>query len=260
LTISGLETQFTFHSGWADRTDIEIAPPAPLNMFGQPRSRTDLSSIVLANARITNAVECFDATLAPQRDSFLLLFFSLADAITSGFRLQGSLYSGITESTRSELVGAGDDNSLPDAAAIPRQIVDWLGLTYDQLATITGISRATFFYWRRPGAQPRPDSVRGLQQLYASTSLLVRRFGASGARAWLHSGPAPAWEYLIAGDFASLEDRVRSSLFATSLQARPLNRLLLDEASPVIPAAPRDPAHSPHRSKRVPKRGRITGQ
>jgi hypothetical protein len=257
VTSTGFETQFTLHNAWSERTDIDISPPSPVNMFRQTHRRTDLSEAGLANDKIRRAVSWFDTTFTPDRDATLVLFFSLADAITCNFRIQESFYAALTRFAALPAEAGTEAYSLPDPATVPRQLTEWLGLTYDQLAAITRLSRATFFYWRRPGIQPRPDNVRRLEQLYAATSLLVRRLGVRGARAWLQSGSGSAWEQLVSGDLAGLESRVRASMFTTRSVAGPINRLLLDEVSPILPPAPNDPEHAPHRARRPPKRGRL---
>jgi len=250
-------TQFTIHDAWADRTDIDIPPPARLNMFRQTRRPTELSFAGLIDEPLRRAVSWFDSTFKSHRDSTSLLFFSIADAATYMFRWQESAFAAVIESKLAPLDSPYVPAMVPDAASIPGQITDWLGITYDQLASITGISRATFFYWRRPGIQPRPDNALRLQGLYSLTSLLVRRLGVHGARMWLRSGKSPAWNLLMSGDLAGLDARIRNAMFPDQAVVASPNRILLGEVNPVLPSAPDDPEHSPHRSRRQPKRGRL---
>ncbi len=89
----------------------------------------------------------------------------------------------------------------------------WLGITYDELAQIVGVGRSTLFHWRRGEGPPRASNTRNISRLHALASLLVKRFGVKGAQSWLQAGPDRAWDYLIAGDIASVEERLRSKFF-----------------------------------------------
>jgi hypothetical protein len=252
-----ITTQYAIHDSWTQRTDIDIVPQAPVNMFRAVHRGTDLSYLAISDESIRRAVSRFDITFTQDRNSVTLMFFSVADALTSVFRFSESSYAALIESALVPLGISNDVMAWPETNAIPRQLADWLGLTYDQLSNITGVSRATFFYWRRPGITPRPESARRVQQLFAVTSLLVKRLGVRGARAWLQSGTPPAWDLLLAGDLAGLEREVRSSMFPYRPLVAIPNSLPLDEVSLPLPPAPSEPDHEPHRAQRRPTRRRL---
>ncbi len=99
------------------------------------------------------------------------------------------------------------------ANLITSTLTSWLGITYDELAQIVGVGRSTLFHWRRGEGPPRASNTRNISRLHALASLLVKRFGVKGAQSWLQAGPDRAWDYLIAGDIASVEERLRSKFF-----------------------------------------------
>jgi hypothetical protein len=136
------------------------------------------------------------------------------------------------------------------------QLTTWLGITYDQLSDMTGVSRAAFFYWRRPGAAPRAENVRQVERLYALVSLLVKRFGVQGARSWLHSGEHPLWSQLLEGNLEAAERTARSQLFrqksVVSSGELPLDEVYLD-----LPSLPPEQRPGPRRGRRQPTRGRL---
>jgi hypothetical protein len=105
----------------------------------------------------------------------------------------------------------GPEPTEPDAARLARQLIDWLGITYQQLAGVTGISRSAFFHWRNATVTPRGSKLRPLLRVHSLVSLLVKRFGVDGARRWLHSN-GDSWNRLLDGDIDGVEHDVRLAL------------------------------------------------
>lgn len=136
-----------------------------------------------------------------------------------------------------------------DASRLVEQLIKWLGITYEQLASVTGISRSAFFHWRKTGAQPRSGNVRQLTRAHSAVSLLVRRFGVEGARGWLHSDTA-RWDSLLHGDIEQTENYVRAALLG---QVAPHSRTIVDEVTVNVASPSERPIR---RAARGVKRGR----
>jgi hypothetical protein len=238
-------------------TDVGATAQGALNMFSRVHRRTDLSTFALGDYRLGQAVRWFDETFAPDRSAVRLLFFSAADALTSVFLEPETSYAAAMESSLAQIGFLGELMRMPEPAVLPRQLVDWLGLTYEQLSVITGISRASFFNWRQPGTKPRLENAQKIQQLFAVTSLLVKRLGVRGARSWLHSSRTQGWELLISGDIEGLEHLVRASMFTSQAITPAPNKIPLNEVKPVLSPAPDDEAHTPRRAERSPTRRRL---
>ncbi len=141
-----------------------------------------------------------------------------------------------------------------DASGQVREIISWLDITYDELSQITGIGRSTLFHWQHTEGAPRVANARNIARIHALASLLVKRFGVKGAQSWLQSGPDRPWEYLIAGDIASVEDLLRSTLFgqrSRNFAVRPT--VGGEDLPPIVPPV----KGSLVRSSRRPRRGRL---
>jgi hypothetical protein len=251
-------TQYTIHDSRVERTDIDIVPSASINMFRQTYRTTDLSGQGILNDQLRRAVSWFNIIFTPDRNSIVFSFFSAADAVASAFHLSETTYATAVDFILTPFSDPGDILDWPDTATLPRQLADWLGITYDQLANITGVSRAAFFYWRRPGTKPRSENAERVQHLFALTSLLVKRLGVRGARAWLHSGPTPAWDVLLAGDLTNLDRLVRQSMFPSRTIIPIPNKLPLDEVNQPLPAEPFQSDGGPRRARRAPTRRRLS--
>jgi hypothetical protein len=50
---------------------------------------------------------------------------------------------------------APSQSPTPPAASYVSDLLRWMDCTYEDLASMTGISRGAFFYWRRTGAAHR---------------------------------------------------------------------------------------------------------
>lgn len=247
-------TNYTVHDPATQRTDIDIVPPDRMNMFGPAIRPTEFLSAVAKVDWLKRAAERFDLTLSRDRNLSAFVYFSQADALTSPLLLSELAFATVTAAVRRSL-GNQEETAGANPAVLARQLATWLGITYDQLADMTGVSRAAFFYWRRPGATPHPDNARQVERLYAVISLLVKRFGVQGARSWIHSTEGQLWENLLAGNLARVEEVARSQLFHQKTALRS-NELPLYEAYLDLPSqAQEQPA--PRRAKRRPTRGRL---
>ncbi len=114
----------------------------------------------------------------------------------------------------SERRGGADPSEPVGAVRMVDHLRGWLDLTYDELAEITGVSRAALFYQRTHNAAPRPGTSRRIARFYALADLLVKRFDVNGARAWLTTGDPQPLTLLLAQDFASVERLAREVVFA----------------------------------------------
>jgi len=237
------------------RTDIDILPPGEFGEFGNANPATDLEFAPSAEDWLKRAICRFDLTFGRTTNSVTLFFFSDADALSYRLRLD-DLYANIVGPLSRDYVPKTSADAL-NPADLSRQLCDWLGITYDQLATMTGVSRASFFNWRRPGSNPSPNSVQQVQRLHALVSLLVKRFGVRGARAWLRSGEQPVWDRLTAGDLDSAEDNARQHLFRQEVSSARYNELPLDEEKLDVPAVATGSSRAPRRAARRPTKRRI---
>jgi hypothetical protein len=118
------------------------------------------------------------------------------------------------------------DNPLQALAQLRR----WLGLTYDQISDITGVSAGAFFYWKRKGATPYDKTSRPLWRFYTFAEALVRQLGSRGAKSWLHSGSPSPFQLLVTGDFAAAEGRAQGQLFQRQ-ETQALRRTIAAEES-----------------------------
>lgn len=113
-----------------------------------------------------------------------------------------------------------DTYTTPDPVQMTEALIKGLGLTYDELAAITGLARGDFFNWRHPNVTPRSASVRRLLRVYALARALINRFGSTDAAIWLRGGAPPPLDQLAAGQFEAVEDSVADLLFSESTIGR----------------------------------------
>jgi hypothetical protein len=99
----------------------------------------------------------------------------------------------------------------------PAEAVDllctWLDLTHDELASITGIAKTTFFYWKRTGAKPYRKTSRPLWRFYGLAETIVRQVGEMHAPEWIREGDPSTLALLLEGDLDSAESRVHAMAF-----------------------------------------------
>jgi hypothetical protein len=259
IAVAATPREYTFsETTSAFHTDIESGKlSAVLADFGRIGAPTTLQYSALGQDWLERASYRFQLIFGSVRNPAVLQFFSFADALSYrrawyDTAASSTMPATITPVQHPSKINGVDD--LSDPAVLPGQICDWLDITYGQLAIITGVSRASFFNWRQPGASPRPNGIQRVQRLHAMVSLLVRRFGVHGARTWLHSGDQPRWNRLMAGDLAAVEDTIRSQLFIQPATNNRHNELPLDEGSLDLPAASPDSKRVPRRAGRQPSR------
>jgi hypothetical protein len=255
------QTEYVLRETSALHTSIERdVLPVILAEFGRVSAPTTLQASILGYEWLERASFRFYLTFGSTSNTAILQFFSTADALsyrrTWHEPATASTMPATIELLQRAFKSKGVDDP-SDQVVLPSQICDWLDITYGQLATITGVSRASFFNWRSPGANPRPNSLQRVQRLYALISLLVKRFGVHGTRTWLHSGDHPAWERLMAGDLSAVESDIRSRLFMQPAAENKHNELQLDEASLDLPAAGPESTRVPRRAGRQPTRRRV---
>jgi hypothetical protein len=99
------------------------------------------------------------------------------------------------------------------ALSVAEDLRAWLGVTYDDLAAITGIGKTTFHHWKRTGAEPRPSTTYRLRSVHALVRALIAKLGVTGATEWLRVGtPAPI-DLLLQGNYARVESLAHDVLF-----------------------------------------------
>jgi hypothetical protein len=253
--------EYALYDAAAHRTDIDIAPPHMVDMFGNNTPATELVFTCETVDWVKRALVQYQSAFNRDMHRVRLLYINSADALGSTILLHELSHAPLTypvaldpvqSSTSSEEVSAP-----VNTVDLSRQLTEWLGVTYDQLSDITGISRAAFFYWRRPGASPRGSNVQRIERLYAPISLLVKRFGVRGTRSWLHSGEHPVWDHLLAGDLAAVDEAVRAKLFRRSTPFLDRNEIPVDEISLDLPSARSGEKLDPRRAARRPTRRRL---
>jgi hypothetical protein len=229
--------------------------------FGRNEQATDLQFSASTEGWLSRAICRFDLAFGANRNLSTVRFFSNADALSSRLKLQDLGFIPLASSVQAELAlnkrETAESVQSGNLGNLPRQLCAWLGVTYEQLADMTGVSRASLFNFRHSGATHRPSSTQPVQRLYALTSLLVRRFGAHGARIWLHAGADPVWNYLIRGDLSGVEDRIRGELFHQQAVAGRRNEITFDEEPLALFPAGTGSQRAPRRARRQPTRRRL---
>lgn len=107
-----------------------------------------------------------------------------------------------------------------DFAETARTLRAWLGVTYEDLAAISGVGRTTFFDWARTGRTARPTTTRRLLRLYALARALVERLGVIEAATWFRAGQPARIDLLRAGDFDTVERAATAALFRPTRERR----------------------------------------
>jgi transcriptional regulator with XRE-family HTH domain len=119
-------------------------------------------------------IERFQVTRANIQDVLPLLGF-------------GSLPQQATDPWTTKAVPRG--NAARALAAVA-DLHTWLGMTEEQMADIAGFSRRNYSNWRA-GQGSYPKTVRGLFEIHALVSGIVRALGTDGAISWL-ALPSPS--------------------------------------------------------------------
>ena len=258
ISVTTAPKEYIFQETSGIHTDIQnSAAYTAFSDFGLVGVSTTLQYEALGQEWLQRASCRFHLTFGSARNTAILHFFSPADELSYRRALYESAASSTMPATSRPVLPASkseENDDLRGLADLPSQVCDWLGITYGQLATITGISRASFFNWREPGFSPRPNNLQRIQRLHATISLLVRRFGSRGARTWLLSGDNPVWDLLMAGDMLTAENEIRSRLFVQPASKSKYNALPLDEVSLDIPATDAKSGRTPRRSGRQPSK------
>jgi hypothetical protein len=239
------------------RTGIDIVSTESFSMNGPFSQPTTLLTTPSSLSWINTATEQFEtAVRGASTCEYFIHFMSAADALTSFLFTPAAAFAEVASELSGQLRRA--DKPDPSYVIHTNRIIGWLGLTYDQLSTITGISRATFFNWRRPGTTARAENVRQIERLYAISSLLARRFGDRGLHAWLQSGGGTTWDQLLSGNLSAVEEAVKAELFRQNNQD--FNVVETDDAYLDVPPQRDDVNSTPRRAARRPTRGRLRSE
>jgi len=239
----------------AERTDIQIVGPELIGGWWRGYPSTPLDLAPAGEDWLSSALTLFDVAFGFGRKGGALCLYStsVADALVAQLATPTWASTSLGELPVREPVPQ-QMRGQAESSVIVEDLVDWLGITYEQLAKAVGLSRGVLFYWRRPGATPRPSSIRQVQRLHSVVSLLVRRFGVSGAQAWLRSNGEERWRRLLAGDLEWLEQEVRTGLLRQETRLY-VSRQVPEDEEEVQLAAPA--SHAPRRSPRRSTKGRL---
>lgn len=216
--------------------------------YVRPRMHTNLT---LENGLLARGLFCFAQIFDYDRSNYAY-FVVHAGGIDAPLSRQERFRSTSEAFETDELPASPQRRQTVPAARYADDLIRWIGCTYDELATMTGISRGAFFYWRRTGATPRAASLRPLLRLHSLVGALVRRFEEEGARAWLGAGnPAPR-DLLLRGDVERVEDAFRRSLMGQPDRHSRYARTVSDREVPLVVTTIES---QPKRADRRPKRG-----
>lgn len=111
----------------------------------------------------------------------------------------------------------------------------WLGITYEQVATATGIGLRTVHHWKQSGATPRPRTVRLLWRLHALVHSVRRALGPDDALRWLRSGAPSPLDQIVDGDLSAAERRAQPLLFGQPLGERRFSGVATAEEPTITP-------------------------
>src|SRR2546421_399690 len=142
-------------------TAIESLPPEWIKHWWAPLSGTELISYEPWQTSIL-VVRCFERSFVRPRPTPLLRFTysTSADCLADLM----STRSKFTSETPIDAVGRAPADRVEDEPVTPTalvtQILDWLQVTYEELAQITGVSRSALFHWRKTGVTPRASHRR----------------------------------------------------------------------------------------------------
>lgn len=144
----------------------------------------------------------------------------------------------------------------PNLGQVAETLTQSLGLTYDDLEAITGVSRSTFLHWKRvPGVVPRASTSHRLLRFYAIARAIVDKLGPVEAGAWLRSGSPSKLDALKMGDYESVERELADMLFSDMSLGREEHRVFRPEADFEVSLP--DGRSQLQRSKRSPRRARL---
>jgi hypothetical protein len=159
---------------------------------------------------------------------------------------------------REEIAPSLDLNP-PSAWQAAQQLRAWLGVTFDELSTMTGVGTSTFHSWNNSPVVPRPSKVRTLWRLFTLARSLQSRLGPGDAAVWLRSGDPSALRLLQEGRLDEVEAVARRSVVSPValspnpfMSARVEDRIQQDEEEVV---AQREPG-TMRRAARPVKKGR----
>ena len=143
-----------------------------------------------------------------------------------------------------------------------RELKDWLGLSWTELATAAGLNEGTIYYWQRtPSAAPRPATVAPLYELHSLTRAARDELSSEDDfRAWLHSPGIEITSPLEALRSANVEEyrEAAQRIIFGSATGAPVPAPSLtwrDEDGPDLPSAP---ANAPRRASRQRSRVHLT--
>jgi transcriptional regulator with XRE-family HTH domain len=122
----------------------------------------------------------------------------------------------VSPSETTVVAGEPERTTGPNPALVAfRELKDWLGISYEETAEVSGIGRTTPYSWER-GRVPRASTVRALYELRELVAALLRVLGEGRLREWLNQaeedGRTPLG-LLLSGTLEEFRSRAQSILF-----------------------------------------------
>jgi hypothetical protein len=239
------------------RTNIESTSFPWTDSFLEPATQTSLE--ITSNPQIRAVLDAFAQwfELTQASPVMKLTYCSLADEISDTVSTRRVWRTWIEDFSSFKSLTTSESEARNDTASLLAQLIAWLGITYEELARITGVGRSTLFYWRGEGVLPRGRNARQLLRVHSLASLLVKRFGVDGARKWLHSGTPTPWDLLLVGQVEEAERLAKERLFGQPGPRPGASNSITDEIDVPVRSANERPLQ---RASRRPTRGRLTSR
>jgi transcriptional regulator with XRE-family HTH domain len=219
--------------GFSNSTQLETPIILSAERFGYGRQNTDWTGgpclICLSGqsprhgwraGHERDVVALLDRSLRLQ---VVLLRAALLEA-TARLRPVESLY-------REVAPGSDLDAESPNrAVGAVTDLQKWLGLTVEEVAKLTGVSRSAVLYWKRQNAQPRPTAARNLFRIHALVRALrgaVPLEHPMDALARVPDGSAMSpYDLLLSGRYEDAERLLRPMIFQPDRQTVQSGRLV----------------------------------
>lgn len=261
--------------GMVDGTEPESRPTPPTNMPPLERLSAGLANAV-KRLKERDSVTPFiignwiDDPIRSVAREALIIERPPAEGVLSRMLRRSLLGSWHTEfpelvaaPTRVRLRGLWEPEATPALTPLQaaRELKDWLGLSWTELAAAARLNDGTIHYWQRtPDAVPRPATVAPLYELHSLTNAARRELSSEGEfRAWLHT-PGADTSPLAALRSANVEDFRKAAQgvvfgHTTGSPAPAPSRTWRDDDEPELTSAP---ATTPRRAARRRSRARLT--
>jgi transcriptional regulator with XRE-family HTH domain len=245
------ETQFVTPdrtSGFSNSTQLETPIIGSAERFGYGRQHTDWTGgpcliCLSGNSGRHGGRAGLDGDMVALLDRALRMqVLSLRAAL-----LQATARLRRVESVQQNVAPGSDLSALAQNRAVGAvtDLQEWLGLTVEEVARLTGVSRSAVLYWKRENAQPRPTAARNLFRIHALVRALrgavpLERPMDALARVPDGSDISP-YDLLSAGRYEDAERLLRPVIFHPDQQTVQPGRYLQWPEEEPASAGPVDP-------------------